>query len=90
MVSESQPAGRRPMGQERFEPLAREIYALKKQLNAVILAHNSTSGLAVAAIHDDGETQRIRGALDLVSIALLDHVIVGGREVFSLADHGLL
>jgi len=24
----------------RFEPLAREIYALKKQLNAVILAHN--------------------------------------------------
>jgi quinolinate synthase len=25
---------------ERFEPLAREIYTLKKQLNAVILAHN--------------------------------------------------
>ena len=28
------------MSKERFEPLAREIYALKKQLNAVILAHN--------------------------------------------------
>lgn len=28
------------MSQERFEPLAKEIYALKKQLNAVILAHN--------------------------------------------------
>ncbi len=28
------------MPQERFEPLAKEILALKKQLNAVILAHN--------------------------------------------------
>jgi quinolinate synthase len=30
----------KPMAAERFEPLAREIFALKKQLNAVILAHN--------------------------------------------------
>src|SRR5437879_5308838 len=28
------------MPKERFDPLAREIFALKKQLNAVILAHN--------------------------------------------------
>jgi quinolinate synthase len=28
------------MTRERFEPLAKEIFALKKQLNAVILAHN--------------------------------------------------
>src|SRR5580692_2619097 len=31
---------RKPLARERFEPLAREIYTLKKQLNAVILAHN--------------------------------------------------
>lgn len=31
---------RKPMTPTRFEPLAREIYTLKKQLNAVILAHN--------------------------------------------------
>jgi quinolinate synthase len=31
---------RKPMTRERFEPLAREIFTLKKQLNAVILAHN--------------------------------------------------
>ena len=30
----------KPLIKERFEPLAREIYTLKKQLNAVILAHN--------------------------------------------------
>src|SRR5258706_1154147 len=31
---------RAPMTKERFDPLAKEIFALKKQLNAVILAHN--------------------------------------------------
>src|SRR5712672_3239514 len=31
---------RRPMPKAQFDPLAREIFALKKQLNAVILAHN--------------------------------------------------
>jgi quinolinate synthase len=31
---------RKAMPQRRFEPLAKEIFALKKQLNAVILAHN--------------------------------------------------
>jgi quinolinate synthase len=31
---------RKPMPTARFEPLAREIFTLKKQLNAVILAHN--------------------------------------------------
>jgi quinolinate synthase len=31
---------RQPMTRTKFEPLAKEIFALKKQLNAVILAHN--------------------------------------------------
>ncbi|MSU59705.1 MAG: quinolinate synthase NadA [Pedosphaera sp.] len=32
------------MTKQRFDPLAKEIYALKKQLNAVILAHNYQVG----------------------------------------------
>ena len=31
---------RKPMARKKFEPLAKEIFTLKKQLNAVILAHN--------------------------------------------------
>src|SRR5262245_11300620 len=31
---------RKPMPKANFEPLAKEIFTLKKQLNAVILAHN--------------------------------------------------
>src|SRR3979411_830666 len=37
-VAEIQPRG--AMTKERFTPLAKEIFTLKKQLNAVILAHN--------------------------------------------------
>jgi quinolinate synthase len=37
-VAEIQPRGAMPSA--KFEPLAREIFVLKKQLNAVILAHN--------------------------------------------------
>jgi len=45
-LAETQPRGvaglelRKPMPKGQFEPLAREILGLKKQLNAVILAHN--------------------------------------------------
>ena len=37
-LAEIQPRG--ALTKEKFEPLAREIFTLKKQLNAVILAHN--------------------------------------------------
>ena len=49
-VLETQPLGvdrfpvRALMPTARFDPLAKEIYALKKQLNAVILAHNYQVG----------------------------------------------
>jgi len=45
-VADIQPIGtgnlklRPPMSRAKFDPLAREIFTLKKQLNAVILAHN--------------------------------------------------
>src|SRR6266571_8644745 len=31
---------RKPMPKQRFDPLAKEIFTLKRQLNAVLLAHN--------------------------------------------------
>src|SRR5438105_7342354 len=40
LVDPARLAVRQPMPKARFDPLAREIFALKKQLNAVILAHN--------------------------------------------------
>ena len=46
ILVETEPRGlgqlevRKPMAAAKFEPLAKEIFTLKKQLNAVILAHN--------------------------------------------------
>jgi quinolinate synthase len=40
MINVAEMHPREAMTKSRFEPLAQEIFALKKQLNAVILAHN--------------------------------------------------
>ena len=40
MIDAAEMHPREAMAKKKFEPLAREILALKKQLNAVILAHN--------------------------------------------------
>src|SRR5260370_32941664 len=40
LVNVDRLALRKPMPRAQFDPLAREIFTLKKQLNAVILAHN--------------------------------------------------
>src|SRR5262245_19294429 len=43
-VADIKQALRKPIPKDRFEPLANEIFTLKKQLNAVILAHNYQVG----------------------------------------------
>src|SRR5439155_25929630 len=40
MIDPAQLSVRKPIPKGVFDPLAREIFTLKKQLNAVILAHN--------------------------------------------------
>jgi DNA repair protein RadC len=38
---------------------------------------------------DERTTRRLRGALALVDIRLLDHIIIAGGEAASLAERGL-
>jgi DNA repair protein RadC len=56
------------------------------QLNAaaLILAHNHPSGISDASHQDIAVTERIREALELVDARLLDHVIIGDNEVYSI------
>ncbi|HDO7839033.1 TPA: DNA repair protein RadC [Legionella pneumophila] len=56
------------------------------QLNAaaLILAHNHPSGLSDASQQDLAITERIRDALDLVDARLLDHIVIGDNEVYSI------
>ncbi|OWF75691.1 hypothetical protein B4907_21060 [Yersinia kristensenii] len=57
---------------------------------AVIFAHNHPSGEVAPSQADKAITQRLVQALMLVEIRVPDHLIVGGRQIFSFAEHGLI
>jgi len=57
---------------------------------AVIVAHNHPSGIPEPSQADEIITQRIKHALALVDIRLLDHIVVGDGASVSLAERGTL
>ena len=57
---------------------------------SVILAHNHPSGVLEPSQPDESITVRLRDALALVDVRVLDHFIVGDGSCFSFAEHGLL
>jgi len=71
---------------------AREVVkrALDHNAAAVIFAHNHPSGIAEPSQADRRITDRLKSALLLVDIRVLDHMIVGDREVISFAERGYI
>lgn len=63
--------------------------ALKHNAAAVIFAHNHPSGIAEPSQADIAITARLKAALEVVDIRVLDHVIIGA-ECESMASAGLL
>jgi DNA repair protein RadC len=70
----------------------REIVKRALRLNAaaVILAHNHPSGVAEPSRADELLTSRLKDALALVDIRLLDHLVVGDGETVSFSERGLI
>ncbi|HEX7028975.1 MAG TPA: DNA repair protein RadC [Gammaproteobacteria bacterium] len=64
--------------------------ALERNAAAVILAHNHPSGVAEPSAADHAVTRRLREALNLVDIRVLDHIVVGDGETVSFSERGLL
>jgi DNA repair protein RadC len=64
--------------------------ALTHNAAAVILAHNHPSGVAEPSQADQLITQRLKDALALVEIRVLDHLVVGESRCESFAERGLL
>ncbi len=62
--------------------------ALELDAAALILAHNHPSGVAEPSESDRQVTLRLRDALALVDVRVLDHVVVGGADTVSLAERG--
>ncbi len=57
---------------------------------AVILAHNHPSGVAEPSRSDEEITRRLKEALILVDVRVLDHMVVGDGDITSLAERGLI
>lgn len=70
----------------------REIVKTALRLNAaaVVLAHNHPSGIAGPSAADAMITGRIKQALALVDVRILDHIIAAGGSTVSLAERGEL
>ncbi len=64
--------------------------ALDQGAAAVIFAHNHPSGVAEPSGADIQVTRRLKTALELVDVRVLDHFIVGDGEGCSFAERGLL
>jgi DNA repair protein RadC len=64
--------------------------SLRHNAAAVIVAHNHPSGIAEPSQADEIITQRLKAALELVDIRLLDHIVTAGDSAVSFAERGLL
>nr|WP_298717047.1 DNA repair protein RadC [uncultured Steroidobacter sp.] len=64
--------------------------ALARNAAALILVHNHPSGIAEPSPADRNLTVRLRDALALVDIKVLDHLVVGDGVCESLAERGWL
>jgi len=64
--------------------------ALRHNASAVILAHNHPSGAVEPSPADLAVTQALKEALALIDVRVLDHIVVGGNRVLSMAERGLI
>ncbi|OQW64953.1 MAG: DNA repair protein [Proteobacteria bacterium ST_bin11] len=63
--------------------------ALQHNAAALFMAHNHPSGISEPSQADKVITDKLKAALALIDIRVLDHFIVG-ESIYSFAEHGLL
>ena len=65
-------------------------HCMRHNAAAVIFAHNHPSGIAEPSAADRAITLRLRDALALVDVRVLDHFVVGSGTPTSLAQRGMI
>ena len=71
--------------------IPREIVRRALQLNAAMVAvHDHPSGNPSTSADDRQVTRELQRACGLMDISLLDHIVIGGNDCFSFAEHRLL
>ena len=64
--------------------------ALELNAAALVVTHNHPSGITEPSHADRRITERLREALALVDVRVLDHIIVGTGGAFSFAENGMI
>jgi DNA repair protein RadC len=64
--------------------------ALELNAGAVIFSHQHPSGCTEPSSADRVLTDRLKAALALIDVRVLDHIIVGQGTPYSFAESGLL
>ena len=64
--------------------------ALEKNAAALLVAHNHPSGISEPSEADKHITRRLKEALALIDVRLLDHLVIGNGEIVSFSERGLL
>ena len=64
--------------------------AMQHNASAVIFAHNHPSGVAEPSQADQSITRRLKEALSLIDVRVLDHIVVGIEGTTSFAEKGLI
>ena len=69
-----------------FDPRRIAKYAILADAAGVIVCHNHPSGNETPSKADIQHTEKLRNALQLFEIELVDHVILGDESFYSFAD----
>lgn len=64
--------------------------AMMRNSAALLLVHNHPSGSTQPSRADEMLTQTLKTALALVDVRVLDHLIVAGGDILSMAERGLM
>jgi DNA repair protein RadC len=70
----------------------REVFkaAIKRSSASIILSHNHPSGNPIPSSEDIQITKRLVEGGNIIGIDVLDHIIIGGDQFYSLKEHGLM
>ncbi len=64
--------------------------AIENNASGIIMAHNHPSGQIEPSEQDKAITKKLKQAISLFDISLLDHLIIGDQNYFSFADNNMV
>jgi DNA repair protein RadC len=65
-------------------------YAVESLCSSIVLAHNHPSGNLNPSEQDKNITSKIKDALNMFEISVIDHIILTSESFYSFADNGTL